>query len=81
MVALGLGVLSGWPRGYSAGVSGWLGVTALAGGQFVFMVLVSDRLFPRASRPLVLVVEGLTLLVFLAGVAVTVVRLTEGIRQ
>lgn len=59
----------------------WLGVTGVSGGLLVFMLLVADRLFPSASRVLVLMLEALTFAVFLAGVALTVFRLTEGIRQ
>ncbi len=33
--------------GTAVRVAGW---AALAGGQFVFMVLVADHFFPRASR-------------------------------
>ncbi len=54
-------------------VSGFSGVSALACGQLVFMVCVCDRVFPRASRRLVILIEGLTGLVFvgvLAGLGV-----------
>lgn len=45
------------------------GVAFLLGGQFVFMVLVADRLFPRASRLMVTTLESLCFLGFIAGLA------------
>ena len=46
----------------------WLvGPTLAAGGLFVFMVLVADRLFPRASRPMILMAEAGCFAAFVAG--------------
>jgi hypothetical protein len=43
------------------------GLAGLAAGQFVFMVLVADRWFPRASRRFVRVAEAITFGVFAVG--------------
>ncbi len=43
------------------------GLAGLAAGQFVFMVLVADRWFPRASRRFVRVAEAITFGVFVVG--------------
>lgn len=43
------------------------GFSGLAAGQFVFMVLVADRWFPRASRRFVRVAEAITFGVFVVG--------------
>lgn len=43
------------------------GLAGLAAGQFVFMVLVADRWFPRASRRFVRVAEAITFAVFVGG--------------
>ena len=40
------------------------GLAASAGGLFVFMVLVADRWFPRASRRVIAVVEWSTFVAF-----------------
>ncbi len=45
------------------------GLTSLAIGEFVFVALVADRLFPRASPWLSWSVEALAALAFLAGFA------------
>lgn len=48
-------------------VGGW---AAIAAGQFVFMVLVADRLFPLVGRrPMTWVVEMACFLIFLGGAA------------
>jgi hypothetical protein len=45
----------------------FLGLSGVAGGQFVFMVLVADRIVPRAPRGLVGAAEAAAFMVFLAG--------------
>jgi hypothetical protein len=75
------------------GVNGWvltstgigqgpwraLGVAFVAGGQFVFMILVADRVFPRAGRrPSVWLTE---IAVALAGLLSLVIALASGIVQ
>jgi len=42
----------------------FLGVAALAAGQFVFAVLVADRWFPRAHRGMIARIEALLLVGF-----------------
>jgi Kef-type K+ transport system membrane component KefB len=51
-----------WPR-----VVG--GITATSAGMLVFMCLVADRLFPRASRPMVASIEVATSLIVFMGIA------------
>lgn len=43
------------------------GVALLAGGQFLFLVLVADRAFPRASSGLVWAIEVLLFSAFIVG--------------
>lgn len=47
------------------------GLAVAAGGQFVFMILVADRLFPSADRRLVGLVEAACFLAFVGGVGLT----------
>lgn len=55
-----------------------LTATGLAAGQFVFCMLVADRLFPRASRPLRGVVELLSALgMLIAPMILALLLLTE----
>src|SRR5262245_50187989 len=54
-----------------------LGIAAVGGGQFLFMVLVADRSFPRASRGLVLVLECAAFLVFAVGLVLLFRGLTN----
>lgn len=42
----------------------WLGLTGVAGGLFVFMLLVADRWFPRAFPRIAATLEGLVFAVF-----------------
>ncbi len=51
----------------SAWVAGGVGCAALAGGQLVFFVCVSDRVFPRADRRITVPAEGLMTLAFVGG--------------
>ena len=57
----------------------FLGSAAVAGGQFVFMVLVADRFFSRASRPMVTALETLAFAVFLGGVIAALVAFGTGV--
>lgn len=50
-------------------VSGGVGAAAFAGGQLVFMVCVSSRVFPRADRRITVPAEGVMAAVFVLGVA------------
>lgn len=54
--------------GLEAGVWRWLGVGLIMGGQFVFMFMVADRVFPRAGRRLAIWCLELTV-VLVGGVA------------
>jgi len=47
----------------------FLGLSGVAGGQFVFMVLVADRIVPRAPRSLVGTAELGAFVVFVLGIA------------
>lgn len=58
--------------GSAVRVAGW---AALAGGQFVFMVLVADHFFPRASRRVIVAIEALALVAFLVGLVAVLVQL------
>jgi hypothetical protein len=51
----------------SAWVARGVGCAALAGGQLVFFVCVSGRVFPRADRRITVPVEGLMTLAFAGG--------------
>ncbi len=55
------------------------GVTALAMGQFVFMHLVADRIFPEFGRRYGWWFEGPTILVFLGGLGWFTLRLGGGL--
>jgi hypothetical protein len=48
-------------------VSAGVGAAAFAGGQLVFMLCVSDRVFPSAARRITIPVESAMALVFVAG--------------
>jgi len=65
---LGGWTASGWLSATSALRSG-IAVAAIAGGQFIFMALVADRLFPRASKRVVIVAELAALAAFVLGLA------------
>jgi hypothetical protein len=52
-----------------------LGIAGLAGGWFVFLVLVADAWFPHAARRLVVPAEVFALAVFLCSLALAVARL------
>lgn len=60
---------------------GWwvLGLTAVSMGQFVFAVLVADRLFPHASVRLTMAVEGTAAAAFLSGLVVMVIWVIGGV--
>lgn len=71
--ALGIGLATGigpWPRVVA-------GVTAVSAGLLVFMCLVADRMFPRASRAVVASVEMAASAVVFLGVAWLSVMLTN----
>lgn len=73
-------VLSGpreWP--ILKGVCLLAGVTMAAGGQLVFMVLVADRVFPGASRRLMLGLELASFLAFLGGLGAVLWALQAGV--
>jgi hypothetical protein len=70
LVAAGLGTLTSLRPGGLSGLERLgTGVAMAAAGQFVFLVLVADRLFPRANRRLVIVAEAVVFALFLAGLA------------
>lgn len=48
-------------------VSAGVGAAAFAAGQLVFLLCVSDRVFPRATRRITVPVESAMALVFMAG--------------
>lgn len=52
-----------------------LGIAAFSGGNFIFMALVADRCFPRASRSMVMTLEAMTFIVFAGALAWLVVLL------
>lgn len=47
----------------------WLGMAGVAGGLFVFMLLVADRWFPRAFPRTVAILEGVVFAVFVMTLA------------
>lgn len=51
--------------GYIASIRWPVGVTLTAGGLFVFMVLVADRWFRRASKPMIWTIEAVCLSAFI----------------
>ena len=57
----------------------FLGSAAVAGGSFVFMVLVADRFFGRAARSMVSGLETLAFSVFLGGVVAALVSFGTGV--
>jgi hypothetical protein len=72
-------ILSGpheWP--IFRGVSLLSGLTMAAGGQLVFMVLVADRVFPGASRRMMLALELVSFLAFLSGLGAVLWALQAG---
>lgn len=54
------------------------GVTAMIAGQFVFLVVVADRLFPRVQRRLAVVAEIILAVLLVAGLAATITLLRTG---
>ncbi len=72
LALLGLLALTEGALPLPGGVLRWLGLCAIAGGQFVFMVLVADRVFVRTVRGVVLAFEALTLTVFMVGLVLLV---------
>lgn len=54
------------------------GFAAIAGGQFVFLVIVADRLCPGANRGVVASVEGISGGLFALSLAGTLVALAVG---
>ncbi|MBA4028166.1 MAG: hypothetical protein C0475_03340 [Planctomyces sp.] len=80
IVLSGLWVAFEWSARFPAlrHLSGPFGVMLIAAGQFVFAVLVADRLFPRASLGLRAGFETLTAGVFLVGTATAAWRLATG---
>lgn len=56
-----------------------LGVAALAAGQFVFLVLVADRCFPRVSPRLRGAIETTSLVVLFTSLAVACTLLLTGV--
>ena len=71
---LGGWAMNGWLIATSALRSG-VALAAIAGGQFIFMALVADRLFPRASKRVVVLAELVALVAFVWGLAKVVVWL------
>lgn len=57
----------------------FLGAAAVAGGQFVFMVLVADRFFAHAARAVVSGLETLAFLIFLGGTIAALVSFGTGV--
>jgi len=54
------------------------GVTLVFMGQFTFLKMVADRVFPRAARPLTAAMEAGCFLFFVVGAAATVWPLMSG---
>ncbi|MEC9374667.1 MAG: hypothetical protein VYC34_12520 [Planctomycetota bacterium] len=83
LVVIGAMLVAGaMPGGLAApqlrGVASILGLTFLAAGEFVFLVLVADRLFPKASPRLTRVVEAAVGGLLLFGVAGVALNLLTG---
>jgi hypothetical protein len=55
------------------------GTMLLAGGHYVFLVLVADRVFPGASPRLTLPIELAALALFLFGLVWLLVLMAEGV--
>lgn len=62
----------------STGILRLLGIAGVAGGLFVFMVLVADRWFHHALRPMVVVSEIVMLVVFWLAAVWIVILLSQG---
>lgn len=80
MIVLGLVVLfdGPGPLPFPRQFFTFLGVAAVAGGQFVFMVLVADRLVRGAHRRVVVMIEVVTFAMFVLGVGATLGLLAMG---
>jgi hypothetical protein len=75
MVVLGLRLaVDGAPLLIAQDASRALGWAGVLGGQFVFMVLVADRCFPRAARGMVAGIEALVMVAFLTMLAFAAAR-------
>lgn len=57
----------------------FLGSAAVAGGSFIFMVLVADRFFSRAARGMVAGLETIAFTIFLGGVIAALVSFGTGV--
>lgn len=55
------------------------GSALLAGGQFLFLVLVADRVFPRASSRLVWAIEVLLFAAFVLGLGAALYMLATSV--
>jgi hypothetical protein len=65
LVGLGLWFVAG-PGAAPSSPERWIGVFLLASGQFVFMVVVADRLIPPRRPALAHALEGLAALIIVA---------------
>ena len=54
------------------------GITAMIAGQFVFLVVVADRIFPNVQRRIALVSEAILAAALVAGLAATITLLRTG---
>ena len=61
---------------YAALLTG--GATSIIAGQFVFLVVVADRVFPRVDRRLADVTEASLAGLIILGVGLTALQLTGG---
>lgn len=78
MGVLGLAMLIGQPSPLivaSSPAAPSLGIAGIAGGWFVFLVLVADAWFPRAWRGLAVGSEVIALLVFLCSLGFAIITL------
>ena len=79
LVLAGLWVLLPAPAGQGVvRLPAAAGVALICGGEFVFMVLVADRVFPRAQRRAGWWLEMILLLGFLVAGGAAVVALLRG---
>lgn len=80
MVLLGLGVLIDGRGALPVPESlfSFLGLGAISGGQFVFMVLVADRLFPHANRRMTALAEVVAFTFFSVGVGTSIYLFQAG---
>lgn len=62
----------------NSAMSAAAGLAIAAGGQFVFMILVADRVYPRASRRVTALTEGAAFLAFAVGLGLAIWALTTG---